>query len=102
MTDRRVECDVVVPTSQAIGEFSNAFRVVLDSGTEWFLDFLVYSESEKVAKLVSRVRVQESFLLAVYERLGGVLHCIIDERTKAQLEGTQFISLPKIEKEGLN
>lgn len=69
MTDNRVECPVYVPEHLVLGQFANAFRLVQDTGPEWFLDFLVYSETEKRASLVSRVRVHESFLASIRDRL---------------------------------
>ena len=81
--DRRIECPVVVPPNLAVGEYANAFRIVHDSGTEWFLDFLVFSESENTAKVVSRTRVQEAFLGAVQLRLNATMLCITEERAKA-------------------
>jgi len=81
MSDRRVDCMVTVPGDKTVGDYANAFRVVHDSGTEWFLDFLTYSESEGAARVVSRVRVQEKFLQSVRDRLSDTLRDITVARS---------------------
>lgn len=73
MSDRRIECPVTVPQGKELGEFANAFRVLPDAASEWFLDFLVYSEREKVATVVARVRVQGEMLPAIRDRLNASL-----------------------------
>ena len=78
--DRKVDCPVALPQDIAVGDYSNAFRIVHDSGTEWFLDFLVFSESAQTAKVVSRVRVQEAFLEAIQGRMTATLQSIKEER----------------------
>lgn len=56
---------VEVPDDFRLGCFANAFRVE-DVDGECILDFLVYSERESKAQVVSRVRVPR--LLASYMR----------------------------------
>lgn len=46
---------------------ATSFKAINDSGTEWFLDFML---DEKV---ISRIRVQENFLTAIRDRLQEVL-----------------------------
>ena len=71
MLDRVVSCPVDMGSQVSrVGAFANAFRVVQDSGDECFLDFCVYSAKEDRAELVSRVRVNRSFLPILYARLG--------------------------------
>lgn len=71
MSVPRVECDEVVFASDSlrVGEYANAFRVMADSADEVVLDFLVYSAATNVAKVVSRVRVQRTFLALIDARL---------------------------------
>lgn len=68
------ECPVEVAPELRLGCFANAFRVV-EGGFpgECFLDFLVYSEREQKAQVVSRVRVCPSFLVCIRDRLTGLL-----------------------------
>lgn len=66
----RVECEVVFASDTLrVGEYANAFRVMADSPAEVLLDFCVYSAATNIAKVVSRVRVQRSFLALVDARL---------------------------------
>lgn len=81
MQSKLAECPVMVPTEIAVGSYANAFRIVQDSGTEWFLDFLAFSDSEQCAVVTARVRVQEAFLQAVRDRLSTVLVEISDARS---------------------
>lgn len=83
MADRRVEClDVTMPAQLRLGAFANAFRTVHDSGNEFFLDFIHYSESEKIAQVVARVRVQDSFMAAIRDRLSSTLEEITAQKGK--------------------
>jgi hypothetical protein len=66
--NRRVNCEVMVPKELIHGQFANAFRILPD-GQEFLLDFLVYTQQEDSAVLVARIRVQESLIQAVRERL---------------------------------
>lgn len=73
--NRRIECEVDFKGHPTVGEYANAFRVLPDVATDddFFLDFLIYSEDEKKAFLVSRVRVRKDFLPAIQVRLGEAL-----------------------------
>jgi hypothetical protein len=71
MNSEQRNCQVVIPPEKAMGDFANAFRLVQDSGNDWFLDFLTFSESENTAVVVARVRVQGAFLAAIRDRLNG-------------------------------
>lgn len=55
------------------GSFANAFRVMPEAGNECFLDFCVYSSQENTAEIVARIRVHQSFLSTIQERLSIVL-----------------------------
>lgn len=71
MADKTITCPVdMSPKVSRLGTFANAFRVIRDNGDECFLDFCVYSAQENRAELVSRVRVNSSFLLIMLSRLG--------------------------------
>jgi len=59
----RIECNIIFSSDDVkIGEFANAFRIVADTEEEVFVDFCVYSASENVARIVSRLRVRKDFL----------------------------------------
>ena len=72
MTERRIHCQISVPEALAEGRTINAFRIVRD-GEEWLLDFLILSDDESRAVVVSRIRVQPEFLAAIRTRLDFVL-----------------------------
>lgn len=67
MVSKNVLCDVKNSDTN-FGVYANAFRVLFD-GAEVLLDFCIYSESEGVAEVVSRVRVSETFLEVIIERI---------------------------------
>lgn len=69
MNNQRIDCPVNVSSEKEMGEFANAFRILKDVGSEWFLDFLIYSERENTATVVARIRVQEGMLKAIRDRL---------------------------------
>jgi len=72
--------EVLVPPEHQVGVFANAFRMLLDSGNEWFLDFLVHSETEGKATVVARVRVQEAFIPSIRDRLNVTLKEVVTAR----------------------
>lgn len=82
MDDRRVECPVMISPELTVGVFANAFRIVHDSGSDWFLDFLTFSASENTAQVVSRVRIVEPFMDSVRRRLETTMTYIHEERFK--------------------
>jgi len=65
--DNHRECHVLVASELLAGVPAVTLRILHDSGTEWFLDFW------DTRGLVARVRVQESFLPAIRDRLGVAL-----------------------------
>ena len=71
MSHKNVICTVDAP-SNPFGEFANSFRISQD-GSEVLLDFCVYSELEKIARVVSRVRVSLEFLPAIHQKIGASL-----------------------------
>ena len=73
MTTQRVNCDVRVPPHRRLGEYANAFRILADTGPEFLLDFLVYSQSERRATVVARVRMHRDSLETVREQLNGAM-----------------------------
>lgn len=68
MTKPTLTVSCPVDTRGDYGVYANAFRVLQD-GPDVLLDFCVYSEQERSARVVSRIRVPPSFLLVVLARL---------------------------------
>jgi len=73
MSNLKRDTKVKVEPEVKFGEFANAFRVVEEAGDDCFLDFLVYSEQEQEATVVSRVRIRREFLGAICDRLGEAM-----------------------------
>lgn len=67
----KVQSSIETPDEHKKGTFASAVRLVHDSGTEWFLDFLVLENQEMV--VVSRIRVHEAFLSAIRDRLDSTV-----------------------------
>ena len=67
MISKDIDCDLL-DSEGVLGEYANSFRVIRD-GADILLDFCLYSETNKVAKLISRIRVNAEFLEIMYERL---------------------------------
>ena len=97
MADLHINPEIEVPSDQQVGAFANAVRIIHDSGTEWFLDFLVFSSTENKAVVVSRVRVQEAFLAAIRDRLSTTLTDV----QKQRLKGTAPVILAPFGKGGI-
>lgn len=68
-TQHQVNCEVVVPPDLAFGVYSNAFRLSDTTDGRCQLEFLVYSVTEKRAKVVSKVPVRRSFLPVIRDRI---------------------------------
>ena len=66
-----INCEVLVPKDLRTGKYANAFRVIPDGNSEYFLDFVLYSKHENAAKLVSRIRVTEAVLATLREKLNS-------------------------------
>ena len=88
MPERIVSCEVALPKNKRFGVFANAFRVLQDAGPEYLLDFLVYSEAEKSATVVARLRVLAPMLPAIRERLGATMKEVGE---KKQASGTTIV-----------
>lgn len=73
MATQRVNCDIRVPPNRRLGEYANAFRIQQDTGSDFLLDFLVYSQTEDQAIVVARVRMHEESLETVREQLQGAM-----------------------------
>lgn len=86
MTDHRINCPVVIPSDKEMGKFANAFRIRKDSGSEWLLDFLVYSENDKIATVVARIRVSEGVLEAIYDRVSLTIAADADNQAESPVE----------------
>lgn len=61
--------------TKVLGVYANAFRVVADEseGDECLLDFLVYSQTEHLAQVVGRVRVNKGLLPKIRDEIRDVL-----------------------------
>jgi hypothetical protein len=75
---KRVECAVSVESQCLLGSYTNAFRILDSSEDECLLDFLLYSEVENQAVLVSRVRVHPELLPEIRGTLGNALRELLD------------------------
>ena len=88
MPARQVKISAVsVPKSRQLGVYANAFRVVQDSPEEFLLDFVVYSDSEKVAEVVGRVRVHANMLPAIRDSLAATLQDLTAKNTPEPKKG---------------
>jgi hypothetical protein len=79
MPKEQVTCAISVQPHVEVGSFANAFRIVPD-GSEYILDFLVYSKEAQQALVVARVRVAEVFLAAILLRLSQSLTEIAESK----------------------
>ena len=74
MTQRSPDgMDIILPDRIRTGAFANSFRIVQDTGEEVFLDFCVFSDHEKQAVVVARVRVHKTMLNTIRERLNEIV-----------------------------
>ena len=87
-THRQIACDVDIPKNKRFGVFANAFRILQDAGVEYLLDFLLYSEQERSAQVVARLRVHAHMLPAIRDRLGLTM-------TEIQSQGQNSAPKPK-------
>ncbi len=71
MTDysHKMGMPVDLPPNLQMGVFANAVRIIPDSDQDYFVDFLVYSASEKKAVVIARIRIHESLLKPFRERI---------------------------------
>lgn len=61
---------------KVLGVYANAFRVIADESLEdgqCLLDFLVYSQTEGLAQVVGRVRVNKGLLPKIRDEITEVL-----------------------------
>jgi hypothetical protein len=89
---KQISCPVDVPKSKRYGVYANAFRVLQD-GAEFLLDFLVFSEQDQTAKVVSRLRVNHQMLPAVRDRLGATM-MEVQEQAKTKTRRKQDDPVP--------
>jgi len=73
MADSQRITNVNVGDDVKFGLFANAFRVVEEIGPDCFLDFILYSATEKEATVVSRVRVRREFVPSIRETLSDAM-----------------------------
>ena len=65
----KVDCEITFLEGGQFGHFANAFRVVDDTGSDCFLDFLLYNYLENRAVIVSRVKIAKDFIPSIKLRL---------------------------------
>jgi hypothetical protein len=66
----QIECEVALaPGVPVVGVYANGFRILKDTGDEYFFDFVVYSAATKSAVLVSRTRVTRNLIPAIRARV---------------------------------
>lgn len=71
--DEEIGCEIEISEEQSFGVFANSFRIVPDTQYECYLDFLVYSATNNRAKVLSRIRVRNDFLVTIKDRLNSLL-----------------------------
>lgn len=76
MADLSPILDILINPELDLGEFANAFRVLEDEDGGCVLEFLVYSETGKKAKLVRRITVNPALLPRIRDKLTKVLNLI--------------------------
>lgn len=80
---QKFHCETEIPEDLRLGSFANAFRVLEEDGVDVLLDFLLFSATEKRARLVSRVRIRRAFMPVLRDRLeeatGMELICFNDK-----------------------
>jgi len=65
--------DIMIPEELSFPEFANAFRIVGEPGGDCILEFIVYVVQTKKAKVVSRVRIRNEFLVNMRDTINRVL-----------------------------
>lgn len=73
MIDLRGNCPLLFKGDERFGTFANAFRVRLVSPDEVVLDFCVYSPTEHLVQVVSRVRIPRQVADIIDSRVRDVL-----------------------------
>ena len=63
-----MDVKVIVPKKNKLGTPVNSFRMLRDAG-EILLDFMNYSETEKVAQVAARVRITPEFLQKIRDHI---------------------------------
>lgn len=79
---KKIECSVTIDEDLLIGEQANAFRIIEDSEGVYMLDFVIYSHHENVAKVVARIRCDDTFLATVRNTLSQRLEEITEEENE--------------------
>ena len=68
-----IDCHVQVPPEHRLGVYANAFRVLEGPDGRCQMEFLVYSDVENTAAVVSRAPVSRSLLPVIRSRIKEVL-----------------------------
>lgn len=92
MGSQMIQCSVVVPTAKSTPVTANAFRIVPDTGSDYFLDFMLYSPASQRASVVARVRVHEDCLAGIRDRLSHDLDDLGDLRVSFVAPGSSAVN----------
>lgn len=66
---KKLRCHVEFEGGSKEGVYANAFRIVEGDEVNCFLDFLIYSEKDNEAKVVTRVRINRCLLPDIRDRM---------------------------------
>jgi len=72
-TDQVNVDEIIVPEEVRFPEFANAFRLMPETGGDCIVEFLIFMAAEGKAKVVSRVRVRNDFLLTIRNSINNSL-----------------------------
>ena len=65
--------EIFVPEDVRFPEFANAMRLLPEPGGDCIVEFLVFMAAEQKAKVVSRVRIRNEFLLTMRNSINNAL-----------------------------
>lgn len=72
--DHRVACPVITRDDlPEAGVKANAFRILADTDSDFFLDFMAYDEETDTAIVVARIRMQRTSMEAMRDRLSNTV-----------------------------
>ena len=71
--DHRVACPVITRDDLPEGVKANAFRILADTDSDFFLDFMFYDEDTDKAVVVARIRMQKTSMEAMRDRLSNTV-----------------------------
>lgn len=65
--------EILVPEGVRFPEFANAFRLLPEPGGDCIVEFLIFMAAEGKAKVISRVRIRNDFLLTMRNSINNAL-----------------------------